>query len=539
MLLRPGHLSLDELQAIHAGGQPLLIDPAALPAIQASAAVVQAAAAGDAPVYGVNTGFGKLAGTRISADDLATLQRNLIRSHSVGVGEPLAAPVVRLMLATKAASLARGHSGVRPVVIDTLLAVHNAGLIPYVPSQGSVGASGDLAPLSHMVLALLGEGEFVIDGQRQPAADVLARHRIRPLELQAKEGLALINGTQTSTALALHALFAFQPVLEAALVIGALTVDAARGSDGPFDPRIHALRGQPGQIDVAQVYRDLLAGSAIRQSHTVGDDRVQDPYCLRCQPQVVGACLDQLRHAAQVLLREANAVTDNPLVFPEVSAGPPQADLLPHGGADAATRRPWGPGSGAMISGGNFHAEPVALAADAMACAIAEVGAIAERRIAMLIDSSVSRLPPFLTANAGLNSGFMIAHVTAASLASENKSLAHPASVDSLPTSANQEDHVSMATFAARRLQPMIANVAHILGIEWLAAAQGIEFLRPLQSSAPLEAAHALLRQHSAAVPVDRYLAPEIHTASGLVQRGQLAHILQSLSDLPALWQPA
>ncbi len=511
MLLRPGHLSLDELQAIHAGGQPLLIDPAALPAIQASAAVVQAAAAGDAPVYGVNTGFGKLAGTRISADDLATLQRNLIRSHSVGVGEPLGAPVLRLMLATKAASLARGHSGVRPVVIDTLLAVHNAGLVPYVPSQGSVGASGDLAPLSHMVLALLGEGEFVVDGQRQPAAEVLARHRIRPLELQAKEGLALINGTQTSTALALHALFAFQPVLEAALVVGALTVDAARGSDGPFDPRIHALRGQPGQIDVAQVYRDLLVGSAIRASHTEGDDRVQDPYCLRCQPQVVGACLDQLRHAAQVLLREANAVTDNPLVFPE---------------------------DGAMISGGNFHAEPVALAADAMACAIAEVGAIAERRIAMLIDSSVSRLPPFLTANAGLNSGFMIAHVTAASLASENKSLAHPASVDSLPTSANQEDHVSMATFAARRLQPMIANVAHILGIEWLAAAQGIEFLRPLRSSAPLEAAHALLRQHCPAVPQDRYLAPDIHTASALVRDGSLAHILQALPDLPALWQP-
>ncbi len=515
MLLRPGQLSLDELQAIHGGGsdrpQPLMMDPAALPAIQASAAVVQAAAAGDAPVYGVNTGFGKLAGTRISAADLATLQRNLIRSHSVGVGEPLAAPVLRLMLATKAASLARGHSGVRPVVIDTLLAVHNAGLIPYVPSQGSVGASGDLAPLSHMVLALLGEGEFVVDGQRQPAAEVLARHRIQPLELQAKEGLALINGTQTSTALALHALFAFEPVLESALVIGALTVDAARGSDGPFDPRIHALRGQPGQIDVAQYYRALLAGSAIRASHTEGDDRVQDPYCLRCQPQVVGACLDQLRHAALVLLREANAVTDNPLVFPE---------------------------DGAMISGGNFHAEPVALAADAMACAIAEVGAIAERRIAMLIDSSVSRLPPFLTSNAGLNSGFMIAHVTAASLASENKSLAHPASVDSLPTSANQEDHVSMATFAARRLQPMIHNVAHILGIEWLAAAQGIEFLRPLQSSAALERAHALLRQHSAALPEDRYLAPEIHTAGGLVRAGALAHILHGLPDLPALWQP-
>ncbi len=540
MLLRPGQLSLDELQAIHGLGsdhpQPLLMDPAALPAIQASAAVVQAAVAGDVPVYGVNTGFGKLAGTRISAADLATLQRNLIRSHSVGVGEALSAPVLRLMLATKAASLARGYSGVRPLVVDTLLAVHNAGLVPYVPSQGSVGASGDLAPRSHMVLALLGEGEFVVDGQRQPAAAVLARHRIAPLVLQAKEGLALINGTQTSTALALHALFCFEPVLESALVVGAMTVDAARGSDGPFDPRIHALRGQPGQIDVARYYRALLAGSAIRKSHVLGpqtsalrqsppegavapwqsqmldgDDRVQDPYWLRCQPQVVGACLDQLRHAAQVLLREANAVTDNPLVFAD---------------------------DGAMVSGGNFHAEPVALAADAMANVIAEVGAIAERRIAMLIDSSVSRLPPFLTANAGLNSGFMIADVTAASLASENKSLAHPASVDSLPTSANQEDHVSMATFAARRLQPMIHDVAHILGIEWLAAAQGIEFLRPLQSSAVLEAAHALLRRHRAAVPFDRYLAPDIHIASALVRDGALARILHDLPDLPALWQP-
>ena len=565
MLLRPGQLSLDELQAIHAGGQPLVVDPAALPGIKASAAVVRRAAEGTAPVYGVNTGFGKLASTRISEADLATLQLNLIRSHSVGVGEPLGAPVLRLMLALKAASLARGHSGVRPVVIDTLIAVHNAGLCPFVPSQGSVGASGDLAPLAHMTLALIGEGEFIVDGQRQAAAVVLAAHRITPLQLAAKEGLALINGTQTSTALALHALLSFEPVLEAALVIGALTVDAARGSDGPFDPRIHALRGQPGQIDVAQYYRRLLAGSAIRRSHLEGpkagaarrpspegsgqlwscqsladgDDRVQDPYSLRCQPQVVGACLDQLRHAAMVLVREANAVTDNPLVFAEVNAGPPQVDLLSPGGVDAAARRPWGPVNGAMVSGGNFHAEPVALAADGMALAIAEVGAIAERRIAMLIDASVSRLPPFLTTDAGLNSGFMIAHVTAAALASENKSLAHPASVDSLPTSANQEDHVSMATFAARRLQPMIANTAHILGIELLAAAQGIEFLRPLASSAALESAHALLRRHSPAIPQDRYLAPDIEAATRLVRDGSLARILRSLDDLPALWTPA
>jgi histidine ammonia-lyase len=512
MLIRPGQLTLEELQAIHAGGQLLVMDPLALPGIQASAAVVRRAAEGDAPVYGVNTGFGKLASTRISEHDLATLQLNLIRSHSVGVGEPLAAPVVRLMLALKAASLARGYSGVRPVVIDTLLAVHNAGLVPCVPSQGSVGASGDLAPLAHMTLALMGEGHFMVDGARVPAAAAMQQAGIAPLSLAAKEGLALINGTQTSTALALHALLSFEPVLESALVIGALTVDAARGSDGPFDPRIHALRGQPGQIDVAQYYRALLAGSPIRASHAEGDDRVQDPYCLRCQPQVVGACLDQLRHAALVLLREANAVTDNPLVFAE---------------------------DGAMISGGNFHAEPVALACDAMACAIAEVGAIAERRIAMLIDSSVSRLPPFLTADAGLNSGFMIAHVTAASVASENKSMAHPASVDSLPTSANQEDHVSMATFAARRLQPMIANVATILGIEWLASAQAIDFLRPMRSSTPLEAAHALLRAQSPTIPVDRYLAPDIEIAAGLVRDGALSPVLHTLPGLPALWIPA
>jgi histidine ammonia-lyase len=511
MILKPGALDLDGLRALHTGGLQLGLAPAALPAIEASAAVVQRAAAGEAPVYGVNTGFGKLASTRIGAADLAALQLNLIRSHSVGVGAPMAAPVVRLILALKAASLARGHSGVRPVVIDTLLAAFNAGLVPWIPEKGSVGASGDLAPLSHMTLALMGEGAFLVDGQAQsqPATPMLRAHGIAPLVLEAKEGLALINGTQASTALALHALFSFEPVLEAALVIGALTVDAARGSDGPFDPRIHALRGQPGQMDVAHIYRALLQGSEIRSSHREGDDRVQDPYCLRCQPQVVGACLDQLRHAALVLWREANAVTDNPLVFAE---------------------------DGQMISGGNFHAEPVALAADAMAVAIAEVGAIAERRIAMLIDANVSRLPPFLCADPGLNSGFMIAHVTAAALASENKSLAHPASVDSLPTSANQEDHVSMATFAARRLQPMIGNVAHILAIEWLAAAQGIEFLRPLTSSSPLEQALALLRTRSPAVMQDRYLAPDIEAAVAGVTSGQMAGVLRPLSGLPALW---
>ncbi|MBK9574121.1 MAG: histidine ammonia-lyase [Rhodoferax sp.] len=527
MLIEPGLLSLEQIQTIHAGGVALQLTDSCLAGVAASAAVVQRAAAGDAPVYGVNTGFGKLANQRISQSQLDTLQLNLIRSHSVGVGEPLQPAVVRLMLALKAASLARGYSGVRQVVIDTLIAVHNAGLVPYVPSQGSVGASGDLAPLSHMTLALLGEGDMLVDGKAQPALALLQAAGIEPLKLAAKEGLALINGTQTSTALALHALLTFEPVLEAALVIGALTVDAARGSDGPFDPRIHALRGQPGQIDVAQYYRALLSGSEIRQSHQVGDDRVQDPYCLRCQPQVVGACLDSLRHAALVLVREANAVTDNPLVFPQDGA----MDWA--GGSDHRER------GGVMLSGGNFHAEPVALAADACALAIAEVGAIAERRIAMLIDSNVSRLPPFLTADAGLNSGFMIAHVTAASLASENKSLAHPASVDSLPTSANQEDHVSMATFAARRLQAMIANTAHILGIEFLAAAQGIEFLRPLKSSPALEQVHALLRQDISAMAQDRYLAPDMAHATELVTSGALSGIFRTLPGLPKLWTPS
>jgi histidine ammonia-lyase len=510
--ITPGALTLEQLMAIHADTVSLQLLDASRAAIRASQQVVQNAADGDAPVYGVNTGFGKLANQRISKSQLATLQLNLIRSHCVGVGEPLQPAVMRLMLALKAASLARGYSGVREVVIDTLMAVYNAGLVPWVPSKGSVGASGDLAPLAHMTLALMGEGFMLVDGAPVPALGALQAAGIAPLVLGPKEGLALINGTQTSTALALHALLVFEPVLEAALVIGALTIDAARGSDGPFDPRIHALRGQPGQIDVAQYYRALLAGSEIRHSHLHGDDRVQDPYCLRCQPQVVGACLDQLRHAARVLLIEANAVTDNPLVFAEDQA---------------------------MLSGGNFHAEPVALAADGMALAIAEVGAIAERRIAMLIDSSVSRLPPFLTEDAGLNSGFMIAHVTAAALASENKSLAHPASVDSLPTSANQEDHVSMATFAARRLQAMVDNTAHILGIELLAAAQGIDFLRPLHSSPVLEEVHALLRQQVPKMQQDRYLAPDIAHATALVLDGSLARLLQQIAGLPLLWTPA
>ena len=506
MKIQPGLLSLAQLRDIHYRQQRVAIDESALPGIRASAALVQKAAQGGGAVYGVNTGFGKLANQRIAQTDLETLQLNLLRSHAVGVGEPMPERVVRLVLLLKAASLARGFSGIREVVIDLLLALYNHGLSPVIPCQGSVGASGDLAPLAHLCLPLIGEGEVFYQGLRLPAAEALQKAGLKPVKLSAKEGLALINGTQVSTALAIDALLATERLFEAAVISGAVTLDAARGSDGPFDPRIHAVRGQPGQIDCAAAYRALTAGSQIRQSHLEGDDRVQDPYCLRCQPQVMGACLDQMRYASRVLVIEANAVTDNPLVF----------------AADNA-----------LVSGGNFHAEPVALVCDALAVVIAEIGAIAERRVAMLVDTNVSRLPPFLTPDAGLNSGFMIVHVTAAALASENKSLAHPASVDSLPTSANQEDHVSMATFAARRLQPMLLNTAHIVSIELLAAAQGIEFLRPLKSSAPLESLHVLIRSTSPAMMQDRSLAADMAALQLRVINGEVAAAVDA--QLPTL----
>ena len=508
-ILVAGALTLAQLRRLCCvAPAPVTLDPGCRAGIRASAQLVKRAADGDAPVYGVNTGFGKLASTRIAHEDLATLQLRLLRSHAVGVGEPLQERVVRLILLLKAASLARGYSGVREEVVDALLALHNKGVLPVIPCQGSVGASGDLAPLAHLALPLVGEGEVCYQGQRLPAAQAMQRAGLQPLQLSAKEGLALINGTQVSTALAIDALLATERLFEAAVIAGALTLDAARGSDGPFDPRIHAVRGQPGQIESAAAYRALMAGSGIRQSHLEHDDRVQDPYSLRCQPQVMGACLDQMRYATDVLVREANAVTDNPLVF----AGTPD---------------------NALLSGGNFHAEPVALAADALAVVIAEIGAITERRIAMLVDTAVSRLPPFLAPEPGLNSGFMIVHVTAAALASENKSLAHPASVDSLPTSANQEDHVSMATFAARRLQPMLRNTAHIVAIELLAAAQGIEFLRPLKSAPGLENVLRLVRSVSPAMMQDRSLARDIEAMHHLVAAGAIGHATEA--DIPEL----
>ena len=504
--IAPGSAPLSLWRRVAAGGSAVRLAKPAWADIDRSRGQIEQALASGRAIYGVNTGFGKLAQTRIPDEELALLQRNLVLSHAAGVGTPLSDDVVRLAIALKVASLARGYSGVRPIVVETLLELLNKGVLPEIPSQGSVGASGDLAPLAHMSAVLIGEGHARYHGETMSARAALTKAGIQPLALEAKEGLALLNGTQVSTALALINLFAAEANLEAAFVAGALSTDAVKGSDTPFDPRIHAVRGQKGQIAAAATLRALMAGSDIRKSH-VECQRVQDPYSIRCQPQVLGPCLDMLNYAAGVFAVEANAATDNPLIFE----------------------------NGDVLSGGNFHAEPVAIAADALAIAIAEMGALSERRIALLIDSSLSELPPFLTEHGGVNSGFMIAHVTAAALASENKSLAHPASVDSLPTSANQEDFVSMATFAARRLGPMNANTRHILAIELLAAAEGIEFHRPLKTSQALEAAHARLRAHVPRVAEDRFFAPAIEAVSSLVGERAFETLVSGNLKLPSI----
>ena len=493
-MIAPGAATLAQLRAVMEGERLSLPDGWRAP-VEAGAAALAAHLAGAEAIYGVNTGFGKLASTRIPADRLAQLQLNLLRSHAAGTGPFLPRPVVRLVLALKALSLARGASGVRPVVVEALLRLLEADALPAVPAKGSVGASGDLAPLAHLSLVLIGEGECFLGDAALPGAEALARIGLAPLAPGPKEGLALLNGTQVSTALALAPLFAAEGLLRTALVAGAMSVDAARGSDTPFDPRIHVLRGQPGQIRAAAALRALLAGSAIRESHRTGDPRVQDPYSLRCQPQVAGACLDLLDGAGQMLEREANAVTDNPLVVAD----------------------------GEVLSGGNFHAAPVAFAADMIALALAELGAISERRIALLTDPALSGLPAFLVREGGLNSGFMLAQVTAAALVAENRALAAPRSVDSIPTSANQEDHVSMATGAALRLHDMADNLTTVLAIELLAGAQGLEFHRPLQSGAPIEKAHGLVREVARAWDADRVMAPDIAAVKALVERGRFA----------------
>ena len=495
LTLRPGQVSLAQWRQVYRGAR-VRLDASAQAAVQRSADAVAAIVARGEPVYGINTGFGKLASVRIERDDLETLQRNIVLSHAAGVGEPMPVDVTRLMLALKLTSLAQGASGIRPQTLALLEAMLLNDVLPVVPAQGSVGASGDLAPLSHMAAVMIGVGEAFIGGERLPASEALARAGLAPVVLGAKEGLALLNGTQYSTAYALAGLFEIETVFQSALVAGALSVEAAKGSDTPFDPRIHAIRGQRGQIATAAALRELMAGSAIRESHRDNDVRVQDPYCLRCQPQVMGAALDIMRQAASTLEIEANGVSDNPLVFTD---------------------------TGEALSGGNFHAEPVAFAADMLAMAVCEIGSISERRTAMLVDPALSGLPAFLTPRPGLNSGFMIPQVTAAALVSENKQRAFPASVDSIPTSANQEDHVSMAAHGARRLLQMAANAANVVGIELLAAAQGCDFHAPLRSSDALESARALLRAQVPSLEEDRYFHPDMVAATTLVGSGALA----------------
>ena len=483
LTLSPGRVTLAELRRIHAAPLPLALDPAARVGMQASQATVQRIVDEDQVVYGINTGFGKLASTKIAHERLAELQRNLVLSHSVGTGDALSDDVVRLILATKAISLARGHSGIRPAIVDALLALANANVLPVIPAKGSVGASGDLAPLAHMACVLIGEGQAKVNGHTVSGKEAMAAVGLAPFVLGPKEGLALLNGTQVSTSLALAGLFGAENVFAAALVAGCLSLEAIKGSVKPFDARIHEARGQVGQIAVAAAVRALLDGSAIDPSHP-HCGRVQDPYSIRCVPQVMGACLDNLHHAARVLTIEANAASDNPLVFD----------------------------NGDVISGGNFHAEPVAFVADILALAVAEIGAISERRLSLLLDPGLSGLPAFLIADSGVNSGFMIAQVTAAALAAENQCLASPSSVTSLPTSANQEDHVSMATYGARRLGDMVRNAAVMVGIEAMAAAQGMEFDRGLPSSPLIEAQFAAIRQRVAHLTQDRYLAPDIES---------------------------
>ena len=500
LTLTPGLVTLADLEKIYREEHAVRIDRSAEAAINLAAERVASAAGGNEAVYGVNTGFGKLASVKIASEDTATLQRNLILSHCCGVGDALDQTTTRLMMVLKLLSLGRGASGVRFEVLKLIEDCLEKGVTPVVPSQGSVGASGDLAPLAHMTAVLIGEGEADFEGARLPGGEALAKAGLAPVILGPKEGLGLINGTQFSTACALVGLFDGWRLAEATLVTASLSTDAIMGSTAPLLPEIHELRGHRGQIEVARTMRDIMAGSEIRESHREGDHRVQDPYCIRCQPQVGGACVDLLRMAATTLEIEANAATDNPLVLID-------ADRI--------------------VSGGNFHAEPVAFAADQIALAIAELGAIAQRRIALMVDPTLSfDLPPFLAKDPGLNSGMMIAEVTTAALMSENKHLANPCSTDSTPTSANQEDHVSMAAHGARRLGRMNVNLSHILGVELLCAIEGIEHRKPLKTSEALQSVIDKLRSNVPALERDRYLAPDLEIAAELVRSRTLVSVL-------------
>lgn len=494
-ILEPGQLTLHSIKQILSNKLPCSLANHAFAAIDTSHQTVKKVIQDKKTVYGINTGFGSLANQTIPTENLKQLQRNIVLSHACSTGYLLDDDIVALIMLLKINNLAQGYSGVRLELIEALLAFFNHQVYPCIPAKGSVGASGDLAPLAHMSLPLLGVGDVRYQGKIISALEGLKIAGLEPLELEAKEGLALLNGLQVSTAIAIKALFVTENLFEVAVISGALSVDAAQGSDVPFDDRIHQVRGHQTQREVAALYRELLAGSQIRESHR-DCSRVQDPYSLRCQPQVMGAVLHQISFVRDTLQVEANAISDNPLVFSE------QGDIL---------------------SGGNFHGEIVAMAADNLALAVAEIGAISERRIALLIDKNFSGLPAFLIKESGLNSGFMIAHVTAASCASDNKALAHPHSVDSLPTSANQEDHVSMATSAARRLHEMNDNTATILAIEMLAACQGIEFHKPLKTSPLLEDVYNTVRAEVAPYDTDRYFAPDIEAVKAMILREEFS----------------
>ena len=506
IIIQSGQLSLQTLRLISRKKVNIKLSSDCHKAIQESVDCVNRVVSEGRVVYGINTGFGLLANTQIAEKDLQLLQKSIVLSHSTGVGQFMEDSTIRLMMVLKINSLARGLSGVRLELIEALIQLVNSGVYPCVPEKGSVGASGDLAPLAHMSCVLLGEGQARVNGKIMPALEALPHAGLEPMQLNPKEGLALLNGTQASTAFALQGLFGSEDLFASAVVTGSLAIEATMGSRRPFDDRIHQARGLPGQIDAAAAYRNLLDHSDIEQAH-VNCDKVQDPYSLRCQPQVMGACLEQLRHAARILHIESNAVSDNPLVFAEQDE---------------------------IISGGNFHAEAVGMVAESIALATSEIGAISERRIALLVDQHLSGLPPFLVENSGINSGFMIAHNTAAALASENRCLCHPSVADSLPTSANQEDHVSMATYGARRLREMNANTAAIVGIELLAAAQGVDMRQPYTTSKPLQKAIALLREQVAFYDQDRYFSPDIEKASQLVASGELNQFV-SADLLPSL----
>ncbi|WP_018624687.1 histidine ammonia-lyase [Kangiella aquimarina] len=504
--LTPGQLSLADCRRIYQESVSINLNNDFYPVIDRAAQTVADVINNNKTVYGINTGFGLLASTRIPKEKLELLQESLVLSHAAGIGELLADNVVRLLMVLKLSSLAQGHSGVRRETVDALISLVNHQVYPCIPEKGSVGASGDLAPLAHMSCTLIGVGQVRHKGQVISAVEGLKIAGLEPLTLGAKEGLALLNGTQCSTALALAGLFGAENNFAAAIVAGGLSVDAVMGSVAPFDARIHQVRGHKGQQQVALSLLNLVKDSEINNSHE-DCDKVQDPYSLRCQPQVMGAALDHMRFAASVLLTEANAVSDNPLVFPE---------------------------QGDIISGGNFHAEPVAMSSDLLAIVISEVGAIVERRIALMLDKHLSGLPAFLVQDGGVNSGFMIAQVTAAALASENKTLAHPASVDSLPTSANQEDHVSMATFAARRLRDMNFNTAGVIAVELLSAVQGIDFRAPLKTSPRLQKAYDLIREKVPYYEKDRHFGPDIESIKSLIDEGVFNEMVSEL-DLPSL----